>query len=141
MPPFTLGARGVNTNVSNTEELTPAGGRPQQRAVMTADQGGTGISDIEPDTPEPVAHGGEGLPVGMGHSTRSFPFTYEPSPSVGGPLGPMNVGYTHNVVSDNARWSRGELPDSGYGYAFALRRPRLMREPRTDLGSYNLARG
>jgi len=53
----------------------------------------------------------------------------------------MNVGYVHNVVSTNGQWSRGELPDLGYGYYFALRRPRFMREPRTDLGSYNFAKG
>ena len=58
-----------------------------------------------------------------------------------GPMGKMNVGHVHNVVSTNGQWARGELPDQGYGYTFALRRPRFMREPMTNLGTYNFARG
>lgn len=73
--------------------------------------------------------------------TREFPPCYDTSPDVPGPLGPLNTGYVHNVVSDNAMWARGDLPPLGYNYAFALRRPRFMREPRTDLGTYYLAKG
>jgi hypothetical protein len=56
-------------------------------------------------------------------------------------MGKMNPGHVHNVVSTEGQWARGQLPDQGYGYTFALRRPRFMREPRTDIGSYNLAQG
>lgn len=76
-----------------------------------------------------------------GVRTRDFGPTWDTSPSVGGPMGAMNVGYVHNVVSTNGQWSRGDLPDMGYGYAFALRRPGLMREPGTNLGTVNLAEG
>jgi hypothetical protein len=72
---------------------------------------------------------------------RDYDFTYTPTSSVAGPMGPMNVGYVHNVVSTNAQWTRGDLPDMSYGYAFALARPRFMREPRTNVGTYNLAKG
>lgn len=98
-------------------------------------EGPTGI-DPAPDLtePEPVA-------VNPGHGTRVFGWSYDTSPSVTGPIGPLNQGYVHNVISTNGQWSRGQLPDLGYGYAFALRRPRFMREPRTDLGTTNLARG
>jgi hypothetical protein len=138
MPPFHLGAKGPGLGAApdSTGDLTPAGGRAPERSFDTSDLGGTGISDVEPNLdPDPRA----GMPGA--HTTRNFDFAYDTPPSVGGPLGPMNVGYSNNVVSTNGRWSRGELPDLGYGYAFALRRPRLMREPRTDIGSYNLARG
>jgi hypothetical protein len=56
-------------------------------------------------------------------------------------MGRMNPGYNHNVVSTEGQWARGELPDMGYGYQFALARPRFMREPRTNVGSYNFAKG
>jgi len=98
--------------------------------------GGTGVTDAAgPPHPD------DAPPGGNGSRTRSFAFTYDTPPSVGGPLGPMNIGYVHNVVNSDGQWARGELPDLGYGYAFALRRPRFMREPRTDLGSYNFSRG
>src|ERR1700678_2968748 len=132
MPPFTLGGKGpgLGAQPDATADLTPAGGRAPQRSFNTTDLGGTGIADVEPNyDPDP----GAGMPGA--HSTRSFDFAYEPVSSVGGPLGPMNTGYTKNVISTNGQWARGELPDLGYGYAFALRRPRLMREPRTDIGS------
>jgi hypothetical protein len=139
MPPFTLQPKGRPHGIGandDVESLTPAGGRAPERNFDTTDPGSTGISDIEPNfDPDQNA----GMPGA--HSTRNFGFTYEPSPSVGGPMGPQNIGYSHNVVSTEGQWARGELPDLGYSYAFALRRPRLMREPRTDIGSYNLARG
>ena len=67
--------------------------------------------------------------------------TWETSPSIMGPMGRMNVGHVHNVVATEGQWARGELPDQGYGYEFALRRPRFMREPRTDQGTYSFAKG
>ena len=99
-------------------------------------------SDLQPDDLDP--RGLQRPPnVGgvVGARTRDFPHTWTTSPNVPGPLGPMNIGYVHNVVSTNGQWARGELPQMGYGYAFALRRPRFMREPRTDLGSYSFAKG
>ena len=80
-----------------------------------------------------------GGPTGV--RTRDFPVTWDTSPSVIGPMGKMNPGYSHNVVSTNGQWARGELPALGYGYAFALRRPVLMREPGPNLGTVNLAKG
>jgi hypothetical protein len=136
MPQFTLGPTGSPTNVA-TPVPGPSGGRPP--VVSSTDLGSTGIPDSDPDV------GGQDQPepfrVNGGHSTRHFDRTYSESPSVQGPMGLMNVGYVHNVISTNGQWGRGELPDLGYGYAFALRRPKFMREPRTDLGSYNLAQG
>lgn len=91
----------------------------------------------------PPAQGGVGTadPPKSPGRTRLFPNTWETSPSVLGPMGKMNAGHTHNVVSSEGQWARGELPDLGYGYQFALRYPRMMREPRTDLGTYNFAKG
>ncbi len=136
MPQFRLGAVNppVGTNAGDAGiDRQPAGGRGVLRGEAdTVDSGGTGISDPSAST-DPVIPGG--------HSTRDFERTFDTSAGVPGPMGLMNTGYVHNVVSTNGQWSRGELPDLGYGYAFALRRPKFMREPRTDLGSYNLARG
>lgn len=92
------------------------------------------------EVPTPAAGGPAGPPT-PGVRTRDFANTWDTTPSVDGPMGRMNPGYVHNVVSDNGQWSRGELPDLGYGYAFALRRPGLMREPGTNLGTINLAQG
>ena len=92
-----------------------------------------------PDAPD-SASGGPAGPT-PGTRTRDFTNTWDTSPSVMGPMGKQNVGYVHNVVSTNGQWSRGELPALGYGYTFALRRPSLMREPGTGLGTVNLARG
>lgn len=91
-------------------------------------------------TPPDIEDGG---PTGAtpGVRTRDFPVTWDTSPSVMGPMGKLNPGYSHNVVSTNGQWSRGELPPLGYGYTFALRRPVLMREPGTNLGTVNLANG
>jgi hypothetical protein len=140
MPKFTLGPKGYPTDVS-ADPHEPSGGRAP--VVVSKDLGGTGIQDLEPVTPDAggFVTGGNADPYGGAHSTRRFERTYSESPGVQTPFGLMNTGYVHNVVSTNGQWSRGELPDLGYGYAFALRRPKFMREPRTDLGSYNLARG
>ena len=92
-----------------------------------------------PGAPAPSAGGPAGPTPGQ--RTRDFSGAWDTSPSVQGPMGKMNVGYVHNVVSTNGQWARGELPDQGYGYTFALARPRFMREPRTDVGSYNFAQG
>jgi hypothetical protein len=107
--------------------------------------GGTQIDEMQPSMvpapPEPRPTGG---PTGIatpGVRTRDFVNTWDTAPSVMGPMGKMNVGYVHNVVSTNGQWSRGDIPDMGYGYTFALRRPKFMREPRTDLGTYNFAKG
>lgn len=84
----------------------------------------------------------QGGPTGTpGVRTRDFTNTWDTTPSVRGPMGSMNPGYVHNVVSTNGQWARGELPPLGYGYTFALRRPALMREPGTNLGTVNLANG
>lgn len=92
-----------------------------------------------PDAPNETAGGPAGPTPGQ--RTRDFSGTWDTSPSVMGPMGKQNIGYVHNVVSTNGQWSRGELLDEGWGYTFALARPRLMREPGTDLGTVNLARG
>lgn len=94
---------------------------------------------MAPGAPSPQTTGGPIHTPGV--RTRDFPQTWETSPPIQGPMGKMNVGMTHNVVSTNGQWARGDLPDLGYGYAFALRRPHLMREPMTNLGSYNFAQG
>jgi hypothetical protein len=110
----------------------------------TAPQG-TQIDDMQPSmvpaAPETQPTGG---PTGIatpGVRTRDFPTTWETGESVMGPMGKMNAGHVHNVVSTNGQWSRGDLPPMGYGYTFALRRPHLMREPYTNMGSYNFAQG
>jgi hypothetical protein len=92
---------------------------------------------MQPAAPYP--NQGKGGP--HGGRTRDFPTTWDTAPSVPGPMGRMNVGYNHNVVSTEGQWARGELPAMGYGYTFALRRPHLMREPFTNLGSYSFAQG
>ena len=94
-----------------------------------------------PAAPDAPVAGGPAGPATPGVRTRDFGGTWDTAPSVMGPMGSMNVGYTHNVVSTEGQWARGELPDQGYGYTFALARPRLMREPGTDLGTYNFAKG
>lgn len=91
--------------------------------------------------PTPAAGGPAGPAATPGMRTRDFTNTWDTAPSVDGPMGSMNAGYVHNVVSTNGQWSRGELPALGYGYTFALRRPGLMREPGTNLGTINLAQG
>lgn len=141
MPQFRLGPKGYPTDVSADPNM-PSGGHAPVR-VNSPDLGGTGVQDLEPDVPDAggfVEGGAAGADYGA-HTTRSFQRTFDTSPSIQGPMGKMNPGHVHNVVSTNGQWARGELPDLGYGYTFALRRPRLMREPRTDLGSYNFARG
>jgi hypothetical protein len=119
----------------------------QSNGLPPSDPGGPYFPASQPnpsvtnlgDTVDPAWQGG---PTGVpGVRTRDFEQTWDTTPSVMGPMGKMNPGYTHNVVSDNGQWSRGELPDTGYGYTFALRRPRLMREPGTNLGTVNLANG
>jgi hypothetical protein len=97
--------------------------------------------DMAPAAPYPdQATGGPHGPT-PGVRTRDFTQTWDTAPSVMGPMGRMNAGYNHNVVSTEGQWARGELPDMGYSYEFALRRPRFMREPRTNVGSYNFAKG
>jgi hypothetical protein len=96
--------------------------------------------DMAPAAPMPDSPGGPAGPT-PGMRTRDFPNTWDTSPSVVGPMGRINTGYSHNVVSTEGQWARGDLPPLGYGYTFALRRPHLMREPRTDLGTYNFAKG
>ena len=96
---------------------------------------------MAPAAPYPdQATGGPHGPT-PGVRTRDFSGAWDTSPSVEGPMGRMNPGYNHNVVSTEGQWARGELPDMGYGYQFALARPRFMREPRTNVGSYNFAKG
>lgn len=96
---------------------------------------------MQPAAPYPNDRTGGPHGSTPGVRTRDFPTTWDTAPSVMGPMGKMNVGYNHNVVSTEAQWARGDLPDMGYGYRFALRRPHLMREPRTNLGSYDFAQG
>ena len=91
--------------------------------------------------PSPAPHGPATGDPTPGVRTRDFPNTWETAPSVVGPMGKMNPGVVHNVVSTEGQWARGDLPDMGYGYTFALRRPRFMREPTTNRGSYNFAQG
>ena len=106
---------------------------------------GRDIDDQQPSmSPPPPETRPTGGPTGIatpGTRTRDFPTTWDTAPSVYGPMGKMNVGYTHNVVSTNGQWARGELPPLGYSYYFALRRPKFMREPMTNVGSYNFAKG
>ena len=91
----------------------------------------------------PYPDQGTGGPHGPtpGVRTRDFSQAWDTAPSIMGPMGRMNVGYVSNTESTEAQWARGELPDMGYGYQFALARPRFMREPRTNVGSYNFAKG
>ena len=96
--------------------------------------------DMAPSAPRPDGIGGPGGPT-PGVRTRSFENTWDTAPSVQGPMGRMNVGYVSTTTSSEAQWARGELPDMGYGYQFALARPRFMREPRTNLGTYSFAKG
>jgi hypothetical protein len=102
--------------------------------------GGADQPSHAPSAPLPDAPGGPAGPT-PGQRTRDFGATWDTSPSVAGPLGAMNDGNVHNVVSTNGQWARGEIPDLGYNYSFALRRPGLMREPGTNLGTVNLAQG
>lgn len=102
---------------------------------------GTQIDDTLQPSGVPAAPSAPPSGGGTGVRTRDFPMTWDTTPSVQGPMGSMNPGYSHNVVSTEGQWARGELPDMGYGYTFALRRPRLMREPGTNLGTVNLANG
>jgi hypothetical protein len=129
---FTLGPQG-GSGQTDTTDLEPAGGRGV--AMQPYNDGPTGTPGVEPSEPDAM------VTAQGAHSTRSFARTFDTSPSVAGPMGPMNPGHVHNVVSTEGQWARGELPDQGYSYTFALRRPKLMREPRTDLGSYWFARG
>ena len=96
---------------------------------------------MQPAAPYPnQASGGPHGPT-PGVRTRDFPVTWDTAPSVPGPMGKMNAGYVSNVTSTEAQWAKGDLPDMGYSYEFALRRPRFMREPMTNVGSYNFAKG
>jgi hypothetical protein len=113
--------------------------------VTPAYPGNTQIDIPQPSVtgpaPEPMpTGGGTGAPT-PGMRTRDFPTTWDTSPSVQGPMGKMNPGHSHNVVSTEGQWARGDLPDLGWGYTFALARPRFMREPMTNIGSYNFAQG
>lgn len=100
---------------------------------------GCSHDETAPPAPTPTAGGPAGPTPGQ--RTRDFDGTWDTSATVPAPMGGRNPGHVHNVISTNGQWARGELPDMGYGYAFALARPRFMREPRTDIGSYNLAQG
>jgi hypothetical protein len=73
---------------------------------------------------------------------RDFTWAYEPFPDVTTPVGSMNTGYVTSIVSDAAKWTRGENPavTAGPGtLPFGLPRPRWMREPGTALGTTPLA--
>ena len=80
-----------------------------------------------PAAPAPDSSGGPAGAATPGVRCRAFPVTWEPSQPVMGPMGRMNAGHVHNVVSTEGQWARGKLPDQGYGYTFALLRPRFMR--------------
>ena len=94
-----------------------------------------------PAAPDAPVAGGPAGPATPGVRTRDFTNTWDTGATVPGPMGGRNPGHVHNVVSTEGQWARGQLPDQGYGFTFALRRPGLMREPGTDLGTYNLAQG
>ena len=71
-----------------------------------------------------------------------YTWAYEPLPDVTTPTGNMNTGYVTSIVSDAAKWRRGEMPVSTVGPGapgFLLPRPRWMREPGTGLGTTPLA--
>ena len=69
---------------------------------------------MAPAAPYPdQATGGPHGPT-PGVRTRDFSGAWDTSPSVEGPMGRMNPGYNHNVVSTEGQWARGELPDLGY---------------------------
>lgn len=73
---------------------------------------------------------------------RDFHWTYEPVPDVNTPVGSMNTGYVTSVVSDAAKWRRGEMPAFLMGPGapgFLLPRPRYMREPGSNLGTMPMA--
>lgn len=75
-------------------------------------------------------------------SVRDFHWTYEPVPDTATPVGNMNTGYVTSIVSDAAKWKRGENPAVRMGPGvpgFQLPRPRYMREPGSPLGTAQLA--
>jgi hypothetical protein len=73
---------------------------------------------------------------------RDYAWAYEPVPDVATPTGNMGTGYVTSVVSDAARWRRGEMPDFLIGPGapgFLLPRPHWMREPGSDFATTPLA--